>query len=110
MDDKLTAPLFRGATRPPMLFGVPTEALLKVISPVILLAIVLWPLFKFWVTLLAIPVIVGTIVMRDLTKRDDQYLSMLFIQLQQSVLLARNSIAGVKVIPPRPIKKDSVNE
>ena len=37
------APLFRGATKPAMFFGVPTEALLKVESPIILGAAALWP-------------------------------------------------------------------
>lgn len=110
MTEKLTAPLFRGATRPPMMFGVPTEVLLKVMSPVILLAIVLWPLIKFWALLLAVPVVVGTIIMRDLTKRDDQYLAMQFIQLRQAVQLIPNTVDNVKVLPPRPIKRVCVNE
>lgn len=110
MADPLTAPLFRGATRPPMMFGVPTEVLLKVMSPVILLAIVLWPLIKFWALLLAVPVVVGTIIMRDLTKRDDQYLAMQFIQLKQSSQLINNRIQDIRVLPPRSIKKESINE
>lgn len=110
MAEKMTAPLFRGATRPPMLFGVPTEVLLKVMSPIVLMAVAIWPLAHFWTLLLAIPVIVGTLVMRDLTKRDDQYLMMQFMQLQQMSLLIRNTVSGIKVIPPRPIKKESVNE
>nr|AAW31824.1 VirB3 [Dichelobacter nodosus] len=114
MSEKLTAPLFRGATRPPMMFGVPTEVLVKVIAPFLLLAFMIYPFCKLWTLLLAIPVVFITMIMRDLTKRDDQYLSMLFIELRQSSLLIRNAIGTgihrVKVIPPRAIKQESVNE
>ena len=55
MSDKTAAPLFRGATRPVMFFGVPTEVLLKVEAPIILLAAALWPLLHFYSLLFAIP-------------------------------------------------------
>ena len=97
------APLFRGATKPAMFFGVPTEALLKVESPIILGAAALWPLLHFYTIFFAIPVIISVMVMRDLTKRDDQFLGMWFIDVRERALLARNRWHNVKIIPPRPL-------
>ncbi len=97
------APLFRGATKPAMFFGVPTEALLKVESPIILGAAALWPILHFYSIFFAIPVVISVMIMRDLTKRDDQFLGMWFIDVRERAMLARNRLNGIKIIPPRPL-------
>lgn len=103
MSDKTAAPLFRGATRPVMFFGVPTEILLKVEAPIILLAAALWPLLHFYSLLFAIPVIVSGWMMRDYTKRDDQYMVIWFMEVIERFRFAQNKLRNLTVLPPYPL-------
>lgn len=107
----LTAPLFKGATRPSMLFGVPTEVFIKVLSPFFLAMLVLFPILKFAVILVfGLPFIIALLIMRDLTKRDNYYMQMQFLQLGENAQLTNNKVRGLKVIPPRPVRKSSLQE
>jgi virB3 len=86
-----------------MFFGVPTEVLLKVEAPIILLAAALWPLLHFYSLLFAIPVIVSGWIMRDYTKRDDQYMVIWFMDVTERLRLAQNKLRNVTMIPPYPL-------
>ena len=103
----LSMPLFKGATRPAMVFGVPTEVFIKVLSPFFLLFIIFYPL-GMQVFLLFIPLIALHLMMRDLTKRDNQYMQMYFLHLQELYTLHNNRTRGVRILPPRPISKSSL--
>lgn len=103
----ISAPLFKGATRPAMVLGVPTEAFVKVLSPFFLLFIILYP-FGMRVFLLFIPLVVLHLIMRDLTKRDNQYMQMFFLQVNEIGMLGNNRVRGVKILPPQPISKSSL--
>ncbi|WP_298642398.1 VirB3 family type IV secretion system protein [uncultured Cardiobacterium sp.] len=103
MNEEAAAPLFRGATRPVMFFGLPTEILLKVEAPLILLAAALWPLLHFYSLLFAIPVIVSGWMMRDYTKRDDQYMVIWFMEVIERFRFAQNKLRNLTVLPPYPL-------
>lgn len=109
--EKLSAPLFKGATRPAMLFGVPMEVMIKVLSPFFLLAIFTFPLFELASFLFLIPFIFCYAIMRDLTKRDNQYMQMWFMELAEKTALKFNRAEnGVRVLPPLPIRYSSLKE
>lgn len=66
-------PLFKGCTRPAMVFGVPLVPLAAVAVVVILISV--WTTIFFSVTL--IPII---LVMRQITKSDDQQFRLLWLK------------------------------
>ena len=49
-------------------------------------------------------------VMRDLTKRDNQYMQMWFMQVSENASLIHNKVGKVKVLPPLPVRKSSLKE
>jgi type IV secretion system protein VirB3 len=68
-DDEIKPfPLFKGATRVPTFFGVPTMPLLASVSAVAIIA--MW--VSLWCWLLVIPVVV---IMRLITRHDDRAFS-----------------------------------
>ncbi|CAM2164751.1 type IV secretion system protein VirB3 [Burkholderia latens] len=70
MDDKDIEPfpLFKGATRVPLVFGVPAMPLLVAVSAVAIIA--MW--VSLWCWLLLVPVVV---IMRLITRHDDRAFS-----------------------------------
>ena len=71
----LTAPLFKGATRPACVFGVPIRPFVAVAGGSFLIALWTWPPLA----LLAVPAI---LVMRAITKEDDQKFRAIAIRLK----------------------------
>lgn len=65
-------PLFKGATRVPTFFGVPTMPLLAAVSAVAIIA--MW--VSLWCWLLLIPLVV---IMRLITRHDDRAFSIWWI-------------------------------
>lgn len=99
------APLFRGATKSAMIFGVPLIPLVAFATPVIGLTGFFWRLIGY-PSLLGIPLLLlGFFIMREMSKRDDQYLSMWLIELQERGMLSQNrSKNRIVLIPPTPLR------
>lgn len=77
-------PLFKGCTRPAMLFGVPLVPLAVVVGTVILLAV--------WTTVLMVTALVPIVlVMKAIAKSDDQQFRLLFLKLWCRFAPHRNS-------------------
>lgn len=105
-EDKYTpyvAPLFRGATKSAMLFGVPLVPLVAFAVPIIACAMVTWQIFGLPAGLLLIVLLVGVIAMREMSKRDDQYLNMFLLDLREKGVMRLNRLHGTKIfaIPPQ---------
>lgn len=66
-------PLFKGCTRPAMLFGVPMVPLAVVVGAVILISV--WTTLFFVLTL--VPIV---LVMKAIAKSDDQQFRLLFLK------------------------------
>lgn len=67
-------PLFKGCTRPAMLFGVPLVPLAVVVGVVILLSV--------WTTIFLVASLVPIVlVMKAIAKSDDQQFRLLFLKL-----------------------------
>lgn len=107
----LEAPLFRGATKPAMLFGVPTRALIAFEAPLILLIPVIAANSSiWWAVLLLIPALLILLVLRDMSKRDEQYLLIWLLEVKEKrqwlnwLFFRRNRLRSSYVIPPRPFR------
>lgn len=103
---KIVTTLPRGATKPPMFLGIPYMAFIAAILPPVLLSISLSSdmlLGRYAYLLLLIPVITLPI-MRELTKRDDQYLRMMWIHLKEKFQIKANKQNSIFVVPPRAIR------
>ena len=72
-------PLFKGCTRPPMIFGVPVTALFIICGPVLIVS--LWT--KIYLVATLIPIV---LVMRSIAKTDDQQFRLLFLKMRFRVL------------------------
>ncbi len=102
---KTTAPLFRGATKPAMIMGVPFKAFGILILPIFVgiglsLFIGQWGYLLFFVPVISIPLV------REITKQDDQYLSLIILDLLEKVqVLFNNKTGDTYVLPPRTIRK-----
>lgn len=81
MDQK--APLFKGATRPACVWGIPIKPFLGCVGVHILLA------FWFYVPLLLFCV-PSLMIMHRIAKEDDQRFRQLFLHFKTNVLGARN--------------------
>lgn len=105
-DGNLQAPLFRGATKPPMLFGAPMMAVISVFIPSTILSIVLSSALGLLAyTIILIPLITVPI-MRDMTQKDDQYLRMFGLNIREKLWSAQNKDynLNITVIPPNKLR------
>ena len=106
----LEAPLFRGATRPTMLFGIPMDAFIKLMSPFFLLFLAFFETFGLLTFVyIVLPALIVLMFARQLTKRDNHYMNMFFMQINESVVFAKNKDRqnNLKIIPPRSIFVDT---
>ena len=69
-------PLFKGLTRPPMIFGVPMTPLVMAMGGILLLAFYSQNIF---LTAFAIPVF---FIMKAMTKRDDFIFRLMFLKMR----------------------------
>lgn len=101
----LRSSLFRGATKPTLILGVPLTAVVAVTMPIFLLGMVIsWIIGLAGYLTWLIPVVFLPIF-RELTKRDDQYLRMLGLELQEKIQLYKNKKSeNIYVVPPRKIR------
>ena len=101
-----TYPLFRGATKPKMFFGVPLLELGAVATPCILLS--LWAkilsgsLLGFGVGV--VPLVAAFFIMRQWTKQDDQYVKMFVQNLRDKTNTRQCKIDGITIITPKPVR------
>lgn len=72
-------PLFKGCTRPGMVFGVPVMPLMFVCGPIFVVAL----LTKIFLLVLILPTVV---VMREIAKTDDQQFRLLFLKMRFRLL------------------------
>lgn len=104
----LTAPLFRAATKPAMMFGVPTKALIAFEAPLALPIPVIAAFSSvWWAALLLFPALLILLMLRDMSKRDEQYLLMWLLEVKEKwhwLFMRRNRIRQNSVIPPRPLR------
>lgn len=103
--EQYQAPLFRGATKPVMSFGVPQVPLVLLGLPcligMIITTFLVGPLGLLWV----IPLIIGHQFMKEITKRDDQYLNMWVLELRENLRMMRNRRKDkIALIPPTPMR------
>lgn len=75
MQDTSIAPIFKGTTRPACIMGVPIKPFMGVVGGLMILA--LWT----WLPLMLLTV-VAILVMRWMTKDDDQKFHQLFLHLR----------------------------
>jgi type IV secretion system protein VirB3 len=105
--DSLKDPVFKGCTRPAMLWGVPLVAFLLVGGAMLIPAI--------WALLMRPPVGVGMLVlmipvfvaMRAVTKRDDQRLRQLALRLQMTLRQRNRAFWGARAYTPIRFKRRS---
>lgn len=102
--ERTTAPLSRGATRPPMLLGVPLMAFVVATVPIVSASMFLSLFFGRLAYVLLLFPIPALIVMRELTKRDDQYLRMAGLQRREQLWLLPNKVDNTYFLPPKPIR------
>ena len=101
MSTKLEAPLFRGATKPVMFFGIPINALLLVTAPPLLIFFLFYVVLGYASVILLVPVLAGIPIMRQITKKDDQFLNMWTLEIQERLTWKRRNRTGnLTVIPP----------
>lgn len=106
MSAKFEAPLFRGATKPVMFFGIPVNALLLVSAPSFLAFFMLYDVLGYFSALLLVPIIAGVPVMRQITKRDDQHLNMLMLEFKERFGWLRcNRLHDLTIVPPHNLRK-----
>ncbi|WP_144156325.1 type IV secretion system protein VirB3 [Paraburkholderia sp. BCC1885] len=103
--DSLRDPVFKGCTRPAMLWGVPLVAFLLIGGGMLLPAI--------WALLASPPLGVGLlflmipvfITMRTVTKRDDQRLAQLALRLRMRILQRNLRFWGAHAYAPVRFKR-----
>lgn len=87
--DAFRDPIFRGCTRPAMCKGVPWKPLLGVSGAFLLLAVWLFYLVSPYVTLyLAALYLPLVLMMREITRKDDQRLRQMGLRLQMRLRMA----------------------
>lgn len=100
--------IFRGATKPTMLFGVPMLALGMAFFPFALIGMWSLMIFGFIGFFVALsPFIVVYIVMKDQTRQDDQQLKMWGMNLKELILTRQNRLSAlhykqqtIRIVPP----------
>ena len=98
---KTQAPLFRGATKPTLFMGIPLTAFLMVSLPVFIGGMFLSFFIGYYGYLLWLFPIIALPIMRELTKRDDQYLRMLGLNYREKILMTNNRFQDLFFIPPK---------
>lgn len=111
----MQSPFFRGATKPAMLLGVPTNELIMYEFPLIILVATLWPLISYRALLIFIPMFVLWFVMYEVTKKDEHYLKMAVFESREFFWLWNNrnrlwnrspKISGkISAVPPQPLRE-----
>lgn len=111
--------IFRGATKPTMLFGVPMLALGIAALPFAIIG--LWSFMIFGFTGLFIslsPFVVVFLIMKDQTKQDDQQLKMFGLNFKETIHTLKNRLPitqtdnkqTIRIIPPKPMRSDKFME
>ena len=98
------ATIFRGATRPPMFLGVPLTAFIMAVLPAAVGAMFLSLFIGDWAYLLFLIPVIAYFPMREMTKRDDQYLRAFGLNLREKVWLSQNRVGNVFFVPPKPLR------
>lgn len=108
---KTTAPLFRGATKPAMIMGVPLTAFGYLFLPFFLGVGASIVVGRIGYLLFLIPII-GIPILREITKQDDQYLRLLTLTLNDKMSLFNNKANkdGYYVIPAKSIRNKGLIE
>ena len=104
---EIHAPLFRGATKPAMLFGIPLAPLILMVTPFLLLTVILWTSKGLVALLCLIPAVLLVFVMRDMSKKDEHFLLMFLLDMQERHVwlgFRRNALRRMTIIPPRPLR------
>jgi type IV secretion system protein VirB3 len=97
------APIFKGCTRPAMLWGVPLLPLLLVLGGAAILGAWAGYIVAWWAAVAVfIVAIIAVLTMRDITKKDDQRLKLLLMRLR--VRLGQRNFARWKAITFSPIE------
>lgn len=99
--EPLVAPLFRGTTRLPMAFGVPLQALVLGVTPFLVFTLISWYFFGLVGLLFLLPAILVVMIMRDLSKHDNQFLTIWMLNLRERGWLSNNRHADTYSIPPQ---------
>lgn len=79
-----SSPIFKGATRPPCVFGIPIKPFVLVVG----LSLMICEFF-FWFIFVAITLL---IIMRQIAKYDDQRFDQMFLWLQVTLLCRHNGM------------------
>lgn len=88
-----------------MFFGVPINALVAVVLPCIVLMTLSWSFFGLWAIVCLLPAVFAVLVMRQITKIDDQYLLMALLDKKERfVWCNKNHHDNIVIIPPRPLR------
>ena len=101
----LNSSIFRGATKPVMFFGVPLSAIVYVFIPFALLFLTALNFGGFlyaFISLLPLAAIIP--IMREMTKRDDQYLKMFGIELRDKFKCSKNRLDNLIVLPAKTLR------
>ncbi|MBQ9258433.1 MAG: VirB3 family type IV secretion system protein [Neisseriaceae bacterium] len=102
-----THPLFRGATKPRMFFGVPLMEFGGVATVCILAGMwskILSGSLTVGAGIAIVPMAIVFFIMRDWTKRDDQYVKMFVQKTRESVATRQCKIDGITIITPKPVR------
>ena len=111
--------VFRGATKPTMLFGVPMIALVMAAFPFAIVAmwvLMIWGFMAFFISLS--PFILVYLMMLDQTKQDDQQLKMFGMNIKEKLLIRQNRLPALHyknaqtifIVPPKPMRSTKFME
>ena len=101
----LKSSIFRGATKPVMFLGVPLSAMVYVFIPFALLFLTALNFGGFlyaFISLLPLCAIIP--VMREMTKRDDQYLRMFGIEIRDKLKCSKNRLDDLIILPAKELR------
>ncbi|MBQ9183749.1 MAG: VirB3 family type IV secretion system protein [Neisseriaceae bacterium] len=111
--------IFRGATKPTMLFGVPMLALGIAALPFAIIGLWSFMIFGFVGLFLSLsPFVVVYLIMKDQTKQDDQQLKMFGLNFKETIHTLKNRLPitqtdnkqTIRIIPPKPMRSDKFME
>jgi type IV secretion system protein VirB3 len=98
-------PLFKGCTRPAMVFGVPVKPLMIICGPIVLAALLVPGLpVKVFLAVLLIPIFLA---MREIAKTDDQQFRLLFLKMRFRIFSYNHNAKfwNASAYSPIPFKK-----
>lgn len=100
------APVFRGATKQAMIFGVPLIPLVAFCTPVLALSMFVYQFIGgIYAMMTLVSMIFIVIFMREQTKIDDQRLNFFLANLREKGWLTKNKgDSSIYYIPPTPLK------